>query len=195
MIAYVFWLSQSSPPLRNYRSGGSTGGRNSSTDEYIISCQCITGISWRTDRDSNPGDGHPPTRFPSVRLRPLGHLSTGRADSLNRDRYASAPHRHYLRKEQAAGTFRIPLRNIRIRPPSDSNSTTQFQHQYLGPNCPPSVYKFACCGGPSFAPCQFEPSQSHLCASHACRRTAVNQSCHRPGRCLSGAPFLGPSVA
>ena len=30
---------------------------------------------WRTDRDSNPGDGHPPTHFPGVRLRPLGHLS------------------------------------------------------------------------------------------------------------------------
>ena len=30
---------------------------------------------WRIDRDSNPGDGHPPTRFPSVRLRPLGHRS------------------------------------------------------------------------------------------------------------------------
>ena len=33
---------------------------------------------WRRDRDSNPGDGHPPTRFPSVRLRPLGHLSVCR---------------------------------------------------------------------------------------------------------------------
>ena len=32
---------------------------------------------WRTDRDSNPGDGHPPTHFPGVRLRPLGHLSVG----------------------------------------------------------------------------------------------------------------------
>ena len=32
-------------------------------------------VKWRTDRDSNPGDGHPPTHFPGVRLRPLGHLS------------------------------------------------------------------------------------------------------------------------
>ena len=31
--------------------------------------------TWRTDRDSNPGDSLLPTRFPSVRLRPLGHLS------------------------------------------------------------------------------------------------------------------------
>ncbi len=30
---------------------------------------------WRRDRDSNPGDGSPPTHFPGVRLRPLGHLS------------------------------------------------------------------------------------------------------------------------
>ena len=33
---------------------------------------------WRRDRDSNPGDGFPPTHFPGVRLRPLGHLSVGR---------------------------------------------------------------------------------------------------------------------
>ena len=30
---------------------------------------------WRRDRDSNPGDGLPPTHFPGVRLRPLGHVS------------------------------------------------------------------------------------------------------------------------
>src|SRR5690554_4878380 len=30
---------------------------------------------WRRERDSNPGDGSPPTHFPGVRLRPLGHLS------------------------------------------------------------------------------------------------------------------------
>jgi hypothetical protein len=33
------------------------------------------GGKWRRDRDSNPGDGLPPTHFPGVRLRPLGHLS------------------------------------------------------------------------------------------------------------------------
>ena len=33
---------------------------------------------WRSDRDSNPGDGFPPTHFPGVRLRPLGHRSVGR---------------------------------------------------------------------------------------------------------------------
>jgi hypothetical protein len=30
---------------------------------------------WRRGWDSNPRDGFPPTRFPSVRLQPLGHPS------------------------------------------------------------------------------------------------------------------------
>ena len=34
---------------------------------------------WRRERDSNPRDGSPPTHFPGVRLRPLGHLSVRRA--------------------------------------------------------------------------------------------------------------------
>ena len=33
--------------------------------------------SWRSERDSNPRDGLPPTHFPGVRLRPLGHRSVG----------------------------------------------------------------------------------------------------------------------
>lgn len=32
-------------------------------------------IYWRRERDSNPRDSCPPTRFPSVRLQPLGHPS------------------------------------------------------------------------------------------------------------------------
>jgi hypothetical protein len=31
--------------------------------------------NWRRGRDSNPRDGCPPTHFPGVRLRPLGHPS------------------------------------------------------------------------------------------------------------------------
>jgi hypothetical protein len=42
------------------------GGRQSETG---------VGGSWRIDRDSNPRDGSPPTHFPGVRLRPLGHRS------------------------------------------------------------------------------------------------------------------------
>ena len=30
---------------------------------------------WRRERDSNPRNGFPFTRFPTVRLQPLGHLS------------------------------------------------------------------------------------------------------------------------
>ena len=36
------------------------------------------GGCWRIDRDSNPRDGSPPTHFPGVRLRPLGHRSVAR---------------------------------------------------------------------------------------------------------------------
>ena len=42
---------------------------------FIDIKQLLNSIKWRTDKDSNPGDGHPPTHFPGVRLRPLGHLS------------------------------------------------------------------------------------------------------------------------
>ena len=42
---------------------------------FIDIKQLLNASKWRTDRDSNPGDGHPPTHFPGVRLRPLGHLS------------------------------------------------------------------------------------------------------------------------
>ena len=35
-------------------------------------------LGWRRERDSNPRDGFPPTHFPGVRLRPLGHLSDTR---------------------------------------------------------------------------------------------------------------------
>ena len=41
-----------------------------------------TPAAWRRDRDSNPGDGFPPTRVPGVRLRPLGHLSVEAAYSV-----------------------------------------------------------------------------------------------------------------
>ena len=44
----------------------------------IVIKQLLKSSKWRTDRDSNPGDGLPPTHFPGVRLRPLGHLSIGR---------------------------------------------------------------------------------------------------------------------
>ena len=46
------------------------------TDTYFINIkQLLKDSKWRTDRDSNPGDGHPPTHFPGERLRALGRLS------------------------------------------------------------------------------------------------------------------------
>ena len=38
---------------------------------------------WRRERDSNPRDGFPPTHFPGVRLRPLGHLSGRRGQTMS----------------------------------------------------------------------------------------------------------------
>ena len=43
---------------------------------------------WRRERDSNPRYGFPHTRFPSVRLQPLGHPSArpdGRAETSRAD--------------------------------------------------------------------------------------------------------------
>src|SRR6185369_10639196 len=37
---------------------------------------------WRTGWDSNPRDGFPSTRFPSVRLQPLGHLSASKRATI-----------------------------------------------------------------------------------------------------------------
>ena len=49
-------------------------------------------FSWKASggetRDSNPGDGFPPTHFPGVRLRPLGHLSVGRGIAQGRAKKA-----------------------------------------------------------------------------------------------------------
>ena len=50
---------------------------------FIYKKQLFSPVIWRTDRDSNPGDGHPPTHFPGVRLRPLGHLSVARGLALS----------------------------------------------------------------------------------------------------------------
>ncbi len=49
--------------------------RNSGKNSGLFSFNINMLGRWRRDRDSNPGDGFPPTHFPGVRLRPLGHLS------------------------------------------------------------------------------------------------------------------------
>ena len=50
------------------------------TGSHVLSAEAKTRrmsgpCFWRRDRDSNPGYGFPHTRFPSVLLQPLGHLS------------------------------------------------------------------------------------------------------------------------
>ena len=68
---------------------------------FIDIKQLLNSIKWRTDRDSNPGDGHPPTHFPGVRLRPLGHLSlsggvTAKKLSRNRELCTNGRYAHHL---------------------------------------------------------------------------------------------------
>src|SRR2546421_1788655 len=62
-------------------------------DITIISAISMT--CWRREWDSNPRYGFPHTRFPSVRLKPLGHLSGGPLlkgqDGFCKGRRASAP--------------------------------------------------------------------------------------------------------
>jgi hypothetical protein len=55
---------------RRTDSIGRTNRRNRKpANEAVKSCR------WRREWDSNPRYGFPHTRFPSVRLKPLGHLS------------------------------------------------------------------------------------------------------------------------
>ena len=54
--------------------------------------------NWRRERDSNPRYGFPYTRFPSVRLKPLGHLSVSK---INDFRAACRRLSHTLRVFQA----------------------------------------------------------------------------------------------
>ncbi len=67
-------------------------GRKSLLERAILSGDAHTSPvptfvrKWRRDRDSNPGDGFPPTHFPGVRLRPLGHLSVSAiCDAMQKD--------------------------------------------------------------------------------------------------------------
>ncbi len=67
------WCPILRSPVRSYWSG---------TAQNLLSLKavCSAGeqfawLGWRRERDSNPRYGFPQTRFPSVRLQPLGHLS------------------------------------------------------------------------------------------------------------------------
>src|SRR6267154_4763892 len=51
-----------------------TVGNVAQIDDITI-LSAISMTCWRREWDSNPRYGFPHTRFPSVRLKPLGHLS------------------------------------------------------------------------------------------------------------------------
>ena len=57
------WLHAECWPVWNQAAGCGQGSEG------------LRGRSWRRERDSNPRYGFPYTRFPSVRLQPLGHPS------------------------------------------------------------------------------------------------------------------------
>src|ERR1035438_3584294 len=59
------------PTVRSYEWPSSMDGRWAGTLSKLFK-------TWRRDRDSNPGYPFEYTRFPSVRLQPLGHLSVGK---------------------------------------------------------------------------------------------------------------------
>ena len=67
-------VSVSSPLM----TSGSGNALNSRTHRGRKAGLITQDCGWRIDRDSNPRDGSPPTHFPGVRLRPLGHRSVGR---------------------------------------------------------------------------------------------------------------------
>src|SRR3954469_8941975 len=60
---------------------GSPGPKSEMASATGLNCQrvhpekALPWVSWRREWDSNPRYGFPHTRFPSVRLKPLGHLS------------------------------------------------------------------------------------------------------------------------
>src|SRR4029077_63016 len=70
-------------------------------------------LSWRREWDSNPRYGFPYTRFPSVRLKPLGHPSDNANQYEKSERQYSVgvprynPARHALRR---AAKSRVPGR-------------------------------------------------------------------------------------
>ena len=58
----------------------------------------ISASPWRRGRDSNPRYSYPYTRFPSVLLKPLGHLS-GTPDYINRRRWDSNPRAQLITRQ------------------------------------------------------------------------------------------------
>ena len=78
--------------------------------------ECYRKKNWRRDRDSNPGYAFTHTRFPSVRLKPLGHLSASRDASIaNPDASANPDYASIFNAAKNADWGISTLPNWRIR--------------------------------------------------------------------------------
>ena len=88
-----------------------------------------TGRGWRRGWDSNPRYGYPYTRFPSVLLKPLGHLSTSHC------RRRSS---HFAPRTSDFSRFPVAsLRLIAGRPGYEASSTRPWDTEEVGfePTC------------------------------------------------------------
>ena len=71
------------------RAPGTKGPEDGKARGSVCTCKGLK--IWRRDRDSNPGYPFEYTRFPSVPLQPLGHLSVGKRvlqERLNRGAFS-----------------------------------------------------------------------------------------------------------
>src|SRR5271166_3928618 len=84
--------------------------------------------TWRRDRDSNPGYPFEYTRFPSVRLQPLGHLSVGKASCRSARFVVSA---RVLRACQATLTQRNSIVTYWRTALNEGRRFTSRRHAFL----------------------------------------------------------------
>ncbi len=126
----------------------------------------LPNVKWRSGRDSNPRDGSPPTHFPGVRLRPLGHRSAG-------------------------GFIETTLRDARAFPRSTRSHCLSWDLRYDGtvfdvlsgqPDATivtPNASKPVDCGRPSSRPCRGVPRRSRRLLTHVFHHTAADPPARR----------------
>lgn len=103
-------LTQLSVTMREDRGSAAVGAIDSAVPEF-----------WRSDGDSNPGDGLPSTDFPGQRLRPLGHRSAT-----------------FRRRNRRHSEF-PQWRRARDSNPGDPCGSSAFRVQCIRPLCQLSV--------------------------------------------------------
>ncbi len=81
--------------------------------------EALQKTDWRRERDSNPRYGFPQTRFPSVRLQPLGHPSAGARRTQGKRRVSA------LSRPAGQGAHYSQGRLSRKRQPPKSTRTPQ----------------------------------------------------------------------